>query len=114
MELSCIANAQNKPSGDRCPFCDGIITNTYVSGEPLTCQNCQHQLMISPWHLRLTSVGGTVVTILLCVVLGLRGVRLLVAIVILWFPFSLLWTFLLNALVPPRLEAYRDKASTRT
>lgn len=98
-----------KPPTLKCPFCGAAIANTYVAGEPLTCQDCQRQLMMSPWHLRLTSLGGTVVTILLCLLLGLQGVRLLVAIVLLWFPLSLLWTFLLNALLPPRLESYVPK-----
>jgi len=39
-----------------------------------------------PWHLRLTSLGGTVLTILICFLIGLRGFRLLITIVVLWFP----------------------------
>jgi hypothetical protein len=59
--------------------------------------------------LRLTSLGGTVVTILLSFLLGERGFWLLVTIVVLWFPVSLLWTFLLNRVIPPPLEAYKPK-----
>src|ERR1700677_4191395 len=97
----------------KCPFCGATITNKYLAGQPLTCQSCQRQLMFSPWHLRLTSLGGTVVTTLFCLLLGLRGIRLLISIVILWFPLCLLWGVLLNALVPPRLEAYRPKRAPK-
>jgi len=102
-----------KPPVLKCPFCGAIITDVYVAGKPLACHNCQRQLMISPWHLRLTSLGGTLATLLVCLLLNLRGIRLLVVLVILWFPLSLIWTFLLNAAIPPRLEAFRDNTTLR-
>jgi hypothetical protein len=96
-----------KPPTLKCPFCDAIITDRYLANEPLTCRNCQRQLMISPGRLDLTSVGATAVTILLCLLLGLRGIRFFVAVVVLWFPLLVMWAVLLNALVPPGLEPYR-------
>ena len=98
-----------KPPTLKCPFCDAIITDRYLANEPLTCRNCQRQLMISPGRLDLTSVGATAVTILLCLLLGLRGIRFFVAVVVLWLPLCVTWAVLLNALVPPPLEAYRAR-----
>lgn len=42
-------------------------------------------------------------------VLGLRGLRLLIATIVTWFPFLLICTFLLNRIMPPRLEPYAVK-----
>jgi hypothetical protein len=93
----------------KCPFCGAIITSKYIAGQPLTCESCHRQLMISRWHLNLAFWGGTVLTILLSFLLGVRGLRLFIAVIVLWFPVSLLCTFLLNRMIPPPLEAYVPK-----
>ena len=93
----------------KCPYCHAVITGRYTAGQPLVCESCHRRLMIAPWHLRITSLGGTVLTIFLCFILGIRGVRLLMAIVVLWFPISLIWTLLLNRLIPPRLVECKAK-----
>ncbi len=48
-------------------------------------------------------------TLIFFYMLGLRGLRLIVATVVMWFPVLIVSTFLLDHIVPPRLEAYKPK-----
>lgn len=93
----------------KCPFCRSIVTSQYVAGRPLTCQDCHRELQISRWYLNLAGWAAIGVTFIFCLLLGLRGLRLLIAAVVLWFPISLLCTFLLNRAIPPPLEPYVPK-----
>jgi hypothetical protein len=65
--------------------------------------------MISGWHLNLAFWGGTALTVLICFLSGLRGLWLLIVTAASWFPISLSFTFLLNRVIPPPLEAYRPE-----
>jgi len=93
------------PSMFKCPYCGAAITNKYIAWESLTCQSCNRELVISSWYLKLGAWGGIVVTVLFCVLLGLQGLRLMIASVVLYFPITLLWSLALKRLFPPRLEA---------
>jgi hypothetical protein len=65
--------------------------------------------MVSRWYFNLAVGGGTGLTVLLGFFLGLRGLRLLIGVVVLWFPIVLLCTFLLNRIIPPPLEGYKPR-----
>jgi p-aminobenzoyl-glutamate transporter AbgT len=55
--------------------------------------------------------GAMGLTLIFFYVLGLRGLRLFLATVVMWFPVLLICIFVLDRLVPPRLVPYRSEDS---
>ena len=95
-----------------CPFCGGVLPNTEVkAGRPLTCPGCSRQLQMATGQLYLSGLIGLCLDTALCLLIGLRGLTLLVAIVLLWFPVYVAWDFIFVRLVKPRFEAYVPRNS---
>ena len=94
----------------KCPFCAGIIPNReFPASGPITCPTCSRQLQLSRRYSKFISRIGTVLTLALCYLLGLRGLRFFAAFVIFWFPVLLAWDFIFIRVIPPRFEAYAPR-----
>jgi hypothetical protein len=90
----------------KCPSCGEIIPNRYKAGQPLTCPGCLKQLKPSRRYLNFAFCSAIGLTVLICFLLGFRGVWLLVAALLLWFPVDFVWMFLYVRLFPPKFEPY--------
>ena len=92
----------------KCPFCGGIIPNTSLKiGQPVTCPSCSRLLQPARWQLTLSGVIAVGLTLAGChILLGLRGVWLAAATLILWFPVLIVSDLIFCRIVPPRLVAY--------
>src|SRR5579863_8390935 len=92
----------------KCPFCGGIIPNTNLKiGQPVTCPSCSRLLQPARWQLTLSGVIAVGLTLFGChILLGLGGVWLAAATLILWFPMLIVSDLIFCRIVPPRLVAY--------
>jgi hypothetical protein len=95
----------------KCPFCGGVVPNEYRPGHPLTCPVCRRELKPSRRYLNLAFWSALGLTLVICVVIGFRGIRLFVATIVLWFPVNFVWMFLYVRIFPPRFESYVPKDS---
>src|SRR5665213_3363375 len=97
----------------KCPFCGGILPNREVRfRKPFTCPSCSRQLRFSRRYLRLVWWTSVALTFAICFLIGFRGWELIVAVLVLWLPVDLVWTYLFKRIIPPPLEAYVPKNST--
>lgn len=91
----------------KCPFCGSILPNRqYKARTPLICPGCSEPLRLARWYLHVTSFSALVLTLVICLLLGLRGFWLLAATIVLWFPVDVAWNFLVGRIVPPKFERY--------
>jgi hypothetical protein len=91
----------------KCPFCGSILPNRqYHARTPLTCPGCSERLRLARWYLRLTSLSALVLTVVICLLFGLRRLWLLAAVILLWFPFGVVWNFLFAQIFQPKFERY--------
>jgi hypothetical protein len=78
---------------------------------PLTCPTCLRDLRLSRSYLRLTIFSALAFSAVVCFLLGFRGGGLLIAVVILWFPFGVMLNLLSGRIISPKFEAYPSKKS---
>jgi endogenous inhibitor of DNA gyrase (YacG/DUF329 family) len=95
----------------KCPACGAVVPNEYKAGQPLTCSECSQQLQLAKWYLNVAFVTAVGLTIVLCTLLGFRGLWLFLATITLLLPVNFAWMFLYVRIVPPRFEPYRRKDS---
>jgi len=89
----------------KCPVCGAILAkDQYKSGLSLTCPGCSKQLRISRWYLRLSMLCAAALTVALCLLFGMRGLRLLGTTAVLWLPIGLVWNFFLVRIIPLKFE----------
>jgi len=90
-----------------CPFCNEVIPNQQLKlAGPMTCPNCSRRLRYSRWQLRLSGLIALGLTVAFCWALGLRGLWLFVAAIVLWFPVYVVSDVIFLRIVPPKFEAY--------
>jgi len=90
-----------------CPFCRGRLPNEEVwPGKPLVCPTCSQELQPEMRQLYLAGVIGLGLTFGGSYLFGLRGLWLVAATVVLWFPITLAWDFIFVRIKPPRFEKY--------
>jgi hypothetical protein len=95
----------------KCPFCGGLMPNDqYRSRGPWTCPACMRDLRIPRWYLRLLSWSSLAITFAFCFLLGLRGIRFFVALLIGSIPMYFIFRFALNIFVSTPLEVYPAEA----
>ena len=80
--------------------------NEFKAGAPWTCRSCSHQFRLSRTYGNLLAWGAMALTAIFFYLLGLRGLRLVIAIIVMWFPCLLVCTFLVDRIMPPKLEPY--------
>jgi hypothetical protein len=103
---------QPKPTV-KCPAC-GRATKMqeYKAGEPWTCPSCAQKFQISRTYGNIVFWGAGGLTLLFFLALGLRGIQLFVATLVMFVPILLILTFLPNRIMPLPLEAYQPKTVT--
>jgi hypothetical protein len=90
-----------------CPFCRGRLPNEEVwPGKPLVCPRCSEQLQPETRQLHLSGLIALGITVTACYLFGLRGLWLVGATIVFWFPIGVLWEFIFARIVPPRFEKY--------
>ena len=96
----------------KCPFCGGALRNEELyPGKPLVCPSCSQPLQIATWHAQLNGYIALVLTLILCLLLGFRGIQLFVSTVILWLPVRIIWAFVSIQIFGLRFESYtKEKA----
>jgi hypothetical protein len=91
----------------KCPFCGSILPNRqYKAGTPSICPGCSERLRLARWYLHLTSASALALTLVVCFLFGLRGLWLIVATVLLWFPIDVVWNHFFARVFPPRFERH--------
>jgi hypothetical protein len=91
----------------KCPFCLGIIPNAQLKPVgPVTCPICLRQLQQAGWQLYLLGLIPVGLTVVLCRLAGLRGLKLFAGTVILLFPVGIVWSLIFHRIVPPKFQAY--------
>jgi hypothetical protein len=92
----------------KCPFCGTMMPNSkFRASEPWVCPGCSQGLMVSRTWGNAVTWGSIGFTFLVLFILGFRGLRLIVAGIVLWFPVQLLLFGFLDRTFPPKLEPYR-------
>jgi len=92
----------------KCPICNATLDNREVRhGKPLVCPSCSASLQPSSRQGNIGGLAALAIAICICYLFGLRGLWLLVASVIIWFPVGVVWMFVFYRIVPPRFEPYR-------
>jgi len=90
-----------------CPFCHGRLPNEQVwPGRPLICPICSEKLQPEKRQLYLSGLIALGLSIAACYLFGVRGLRLVAATIVLWFPIGVAWEFIFARIVPPRFERY--------
>jgi len=90
-----------------CPWCGAAFPNNrFVGGSVLVCPTCAHPFEPAHWYSYLQGWGALAISVVLSMVLGLRGLWLPFVAALLWFPVLVVWMFLLGAIVPPRFSRY--------
>jgi hypothetical protein len=101
-----------RPPTFKCPSCGATMPNEqYRAGKPWICPACSGQFQTSRTYGNIVGWGTTALTLVFFYLLGIRGPHLLVATVVMWFPVLLISTFVLDRLLPPRLEPYVPRRS---
>jgi len=72
---------------------------------------CSRQFQVSRTYANAVSWSSLGFTLLFFYLLGLRGVQLLIATVVMWLPMLLICIFIFDKLIPPRLELYYGDGS---
>jgi DNA-directed RNA polymerase subunit RPC12/RpoP len=94
----------------KCPSCGADMpTEQYRAGEPWTCPRCSRQFQISRAYGNIITWGAMVLSLVFFSLLGLRGFRLFIAVIVMWFPVLLILTGLFNHIFTPPLESYKPK-----
>jgi hypothetical protein len=92
-----------------CPFCRGRLPNEKVwPGKPLICPTCSQELQPEDRQLHISGTIALGLTLAGCYLFGLRGLWLVGAVVVLWFPIYIAWEFIFVRIVPPRFEKYQS------
>lgn len=95
----------------KCPACGSVVPNEYKAGQPLTCAACHKQLQPSRRYLNWAFSTALAIALAISFFLGLRGLWLFVATLVLWLPVNFLWTFLYVRVFPPRFEPYVPRST---
>lgn len=96
----------------KCPSCGAVMPNAqYKAGRPWTCPACSGRFRTSRRYENVAGWGSTVLTLAFFYALGLRGLRLLLATAVMWFPAQVISVFVLDRLIPPRLVPYERGGS---
>lgn len=92
----------------KCPYCGAVLPNRELSTTRpnIVCPLCCRQLQYATWYSHLSGLIALVLTITLCLFLGLSGFWLFGATVLLWFPVLVLWAFIFARISATRFEAY--------
>jgi len=91
-----------------CPFCSGRLPNTELHlRPPFVCPTCSEKLQYQTRQLHVSAAISLGLTVAACYLFGLRGLRLFGAVILLWFPISLVWEFIFVRIVPTRFERYQ-------
>ena len=91
----------------KCPFCGSLLPNRqYKARTALTCPGCSEPLRLARWYLHLTSAIALGLTFAICLLIGLGGLWLFAATLLLWFPVAVAWNYLFGLMFPPRFERY--------
>jgi hypothetical protein len=78
---------------------------------PVVCPTCLAKLQYSSGQLWLSAFVALCIDLAILYLIGLRGVWLAIATILLWFPVCVVWEFVFVRIVPPRFEAYTPKDS---
>ena len=93
-----------------CPFCRGRLPNDEVKpGKPLVCPTCSEELQPEMRQLYISGMIGFGLSVAVSYLLGFKGLWLIGAIIILWFPIYVLWDFIFVRIVPPYFEKYEGE-----
>ena len=94
----------------KCPFCGGVLRNTDVlPGKAVVCPSCAAQLQQSDRQLQLYGLIALSITLAGLCLLNVRGIWLVTATILLWFPVYVICCSVLDRIVPPRFEVYVPK-----
>lgn len=113
----------------KCPLCGGVLPNREVKLNPLfgrvlpntngqviklnypvvTCPTCSQPLQFARWEQALDGLIALGLAVVLSLLLGIRGLWLVGAAVVLWFPMVVIWEAILGRIMPPHFEAYVPK-----
>ncbi len=97
-----------------CPFCRGRLPNEQLwPGKPLVCPTCSQELQLERRQLHLSGTIALALTVVACYVFGARGLWLLAASVVFWFPIFVVWEFISSHLMPTRFEKFGGSKEPR-
>jgi hypothetical protein len=92
----------------KCPTCNATLDNNKVRvGKPLVCPSCSAELQPSERQAYIGELAAIAIAICISYLFGLRGLWLLGASVVMWFPIAMAWVFVFVRIVPPKFESYR-------
>src|SRR5215469_6241278 len=95
------------PPEVHCPFCGPVLpTTTYVAGKPLMCPQCRRDVQPAQGQMSIIMLIALGVTVCGLVLLGLRGVKLILDAIVLFFPIFLLCIPAYFHMFKPRWEEY--------
>lgn len=94
-------------------MCGAQLKNVQIiAAGPFPCPSCHAQLQAPAYYGHLHILGTILLSIFLLGALGFRGLRLVVAVLIAFFPILFLTVNLVKYLIPPRIEVYLPKDTT--
>jgi C4-type Zn-finger protein len=100
------------PRPINCPFCGSDIRRDKVDTEKsFPCPSCGRLLRVSPYYYPIPGVGAVLVCGLLGYAFGFRNLKLLLFVVVLWFPVTAFLFAVLNLTFNPKVEeGYPDSS----
>jgi ribosomal protein L37AE/L43A len=99
----------------KCPSCGATMRNDRrKANRPWTCPACSQEFQFSPQYRKVVALGSLLLTVVLLFILELRGLRLLLATLVLWLPVFSISIFLAERIIPPTLQPFRPRVSGPT
>ena len=94
----------------KCPLCGTQIPNAqYRANGPTVCPGCGHRVRIAAWYQNAVMSIAFLITVGTSYFLGFRGLGLLAATVIGFFPVFLLTIFGIGEIFPPPFRLWKEK-----
>jgi hypothetical protein len=97
----------------KCVKCGSVLKPEHVvAAGPFSCTVCHTQLQAAGSYTQLIGWGSVLFPALLLAGVGLRGLRLLVAVLVAFVPVLYVATNFIKYLFPPRIELYLPEDGT--
>jgi hypothetical protein len=94
----------------KCPSCGTIMpTERFRAGKPWSCPSCFRQFQISRTVNSILGWGAIGVSLVFFFILGLRGIQLFIATIVMWLPVLLILMWVFDRVMPPPLEPYDQR-----
>jgi hypothetical protein len=88
-----------------CPVCRGLLKDFEIRlAGPFRCPTCGERLQIPSRYSNGLSAASLLISAVLSVTMGLRGVILCFVTVILWVPINILGLVMMRSIWPPKIE----------